>query len=109
MRLFDRHTIQVQKRTTRITAAGTVYVNDGDLITVPCDFRYVSSDEMVNNGVVVQYVARVLVQGTWGFGINAQIVHNGQVFEIEGLPVVRDGSRRTMHTQVNLRYVGEQR
>lgn len=107
MSLLTRHTVKVQRRTVKHTAAGTAYQNSGAPIEVRGDFRYVSSDEMVNNGVAVQYVARFLVPGVWEYGCTPLLIHGKQTFEIEGLPLVRDGSPRTAHTQLNLRYAGD--
>lgn len=106
-RLLTRHTIRVQQRRIKHIAAGTVYENVGDPVDVRCDFRYVSSTETTQNGIVVDYVARALVPGSWPYGTTPSIVHAGEAFEIEGLPLVRDGSVRTAHTQLNLRYAGQ--
>ena len=86
--------------------SGNTYRPDGEPVQLTCDFRYVSSTETQQNGIAVDYVARLLVPGRWPYGTTAQIVADGQRFEIEGLPLVRDGSRRTTHTQINLRWAG---
>lgn len=102
------HTVMVTPRTTKRTAHGTEIVPSGPTVPLQCRFRVVSSAEFAIAGEVVTYRARLLTTNPWPGGDGdtyALVEYEGIEYEVVGIPLVRDGSSRTKHTQVNLDYV----
>lgn len=103
------HMVSVQRRSQTTTAHGRSLTNLGDPVSLKCNFRLLSSGEVAADGTVARYDARLLTTSPWPGGSmdnDSLITFDGISYEMDGIPLKRDGSRRTAHLQVNLRFVG---
>ena len=106
------HEVLVQRRSQTTTAHGRTLINTGNPVPLKCNFRLLGSGEIAANGIVTTYDARLLTTSAWPGGAmdnDSLITFDGISYEMDGIPLKRDGSRRTAHLQVNLRFVGRPR
>ena len=107
--MMQRHTVMVQRRERTYTAHGFAYRNVGTPVPLQCNFRNIDTGEVGANGVVVTYNARLLTTSPWPGGptdTSSLVRIRGLEYDMAGIPLLRDGSARTAHLQVNLNYVG---
>ena len=103
------HTVQVLIREKVESRMGYRLAETGEEIALPCTFREVRGTENDANGVVADHDAYLLTQHWPTFLLNDTtplIVFRGREYDIHGLPRVRDGSPRSAHVHIQLKYVG---
>ena len=106
------HVVQVQVRRRKTTAHGFDLVPDGPPQPLKCNFRASLSGDAGSDGAVVTYSAYLLTTSPWPGGLldeSSQVVFRGKRYDMAGVPLERDGSRRTSHLQINLNYAGPSR
>lgn len=103
------HTVQVQVRRRRNTAHGLAVENVGEPVDLRCRFRRVSSGQLSSTGAVVLYSAYLLTTEPWPGGVLdevSQVLYGGLEYDMVGVPVQFDGSPRTAHIRVDLKFEG---
>ena len=103
------HVVQVQVRRRKTTAHGFELVADGPPQQLKCNFRVSLSGDAGSDGAVATYSAYLLTPSPWPGGLldeSSQVIFRGKLYDMAGVPLERDGSRRTAHFQINLNYAG---
>ena len=107
--MHQPHKVQVQKRTKVRTPHGEDFIQSGEPVDLKCSFRHIDSGEVRSEGTVLLYDTRLLTTSEWPGGrldSSSQVIRDGLVYDMVGIPLLRDGSPRTRHYQVNLTFVG---
>lgn len=103
------HTVQVVLRQKVKSSVGYTLKETGETFELPCTFRELRATENNNDGVIVTQDAYILTTH-WPThllnDVTPLIVFRGRKYDMEGIPAVRDGSRRTAHVHIRLKFVG---
>lgn len=114
VRLLGKHapsTVLVQNRkSTRDSGGGRVYVNDGPRVEVRCIAEPVrewsAAEESQSLGIQVTNML-VIRSRTWPGDINSHIVYEGELYETVGVPQKFYLTRKTRHYRVTVKWIGK--
>jgi len=105
------HTVIVQNRVKSRVNGIAAYVPDGDPITLPNVHvqsvrEWASAEEYYEEGLRLLSMNRIFAR-EWPGNVDSLVYFNGGEYETVGTPQHMDGSKRTHHWVVTIKWLGD--
>lgn len=106
------HSVVVQNRVKSRKNGQTVYRPDGNPILIPsCHVQSVrewaTAEEIYDNGLSLLSMNRIFTR-TWPGNVDSIIYFRGGRYETVGTPQYMDGSKRTEHWVITIKWLGDE-